>query len=1237
MDINVANSCLKKNIKIRPWLLVSVLTILFFGFLQIGFTFAQPAACTENPTEKGDPSRCQSSKEVLGWADTHAHPFANLAFGGWFITGSPYNHTNDPSAVNSSDPSKALAPAYKPTFWPLNWDPASWIAGAIAWIGMGEPWANGVNHQGWPKLDHWPLYNSAMFQKIYVDWLKRSYDYGLRLVVFHPVNNEALCIMIPHDPNLPSDACKDMVTGEWQLKAMKNFVNQIPWMEIAYTPQDARRIIGQENKLAVVLGYEVDSMFNCGSWVDGQCKTEKEIRSHVDRIYNLGVRHFYPIHLYNNEFGGTALSNSFFIASNGTLRKAPIDIGACQNRSNNIFAAGTDVSFEYAPFWIQRLINVLAGLSANVNAFTPVFQTTPAVTSTGHCNNKGLTWKGEVLIKAIMNKGMMLEVDHMSARMLKDVWDIAQKESPHKYRYPVIAGHTQIRDRKLPKDRKENDKNIEAVRLFLENAGMVALNALPSEVSVYKAGPNDLVTETMKTDNYNVCKPTSRSYAQILLEGLNIQQLIKDSNHDIYPGMISMSTDMSTPGGGGLAPRLNCGDTDLLMYGSNTVLWPNSPEFQKVLTQYSMAGTQKTWDYNKDGLAHYGLLPDMIADLNRIGVSQSTLDPLLNSAEGYIQLWEKSFGEVNVTLDYKVSNLGLLEPDEARMLIGTGGVYGITAHWHELSIEAENIKGWNNSETSFELTSMPGNQCWIPRKVINLSNIFKVYCATSTVESRLNNYSIDLKFDVSGRVNSDTIKKTKEILVQLPQPSGRFEVTDSYSVEQASCDYGISNNNNEDADYTPWTTPWQNQAVLFESPHPYSNNASSTISTVTIPGASKIQVHFERIGTQRHKDYIVLKDVDGNEFTRRTGDWTNEWSPILNGDTIHIAVISDESSVGYGYKIDHVQFQREEVTPGLVLQSQRRPQTWRHNREVNFYAENFAEPAKLQVSWKIFGTDGNWYPGSTADFISQNGDAVYKLNVPVCPCQPRIIQMKVADGVETLYKQFSVEPVDMELQITKKLERENGDEYNLENAVMYGDTVNAEVLVLGVDARFRHDPSDQNTWAPIPLDQLQLAWDLRWDGKTLIESTPIPIDNILSIDDNQIIKIFMGDYINPETEPPIIDIGVLPEEGGPIELEDPVVIDVLPHEGSISVDSELMSKPPIFLIKEYSAPKLLNVYVNLRASLITPDGSQASCNVVQRCTTNAFDGSFDDNLLRENDHLCLDLTKDMVRMNIVNP
>ncbi|MBZ5532798.1 MAG: ricin-type beta-trefoil lectin domain protein [Acidobacteriia bacterium] len=50
----------------------------------------------------------------------------------------------------------------------------------------------------------------------------------------------------------------------------------------------------------------------------------------------------------------------------------------------------------------------------------------------------------------------------------------------------------------------------------------------------------------------------------------------------------------------------------------------------------------RTENFNYTGLSHIGLYPDFIRDLQFIGVSNSDLEPLFQSAEAYLQAWERA-------------------------------------------------------------------------------------------------------------------------------------------------------------------------------------------------------------------------------------------------------------------------------------------------------------------------------------------------------------------------------------------------------------------------------------------------------------------------------------------------------------------------------------------------------------------------------------------------------------------
>jgi hypothetical protein len=65
----------------------------------------------------------------------------------------------------------------------------------------------------------------------------------------------------------------------------------------------------------------------------------------------------------------------------------------------------------------------------------------------------------------------------------------------------------------------------------------------------------------------------------------------------------------------------------------------NSTAEGNVRLQRSTAG-HREFDINLDGMAHYGMLPDLIQDLRNVGMDQDSLSSLFGSAEQYLQVWE---------------------------------------------------------------------------------------------------------------------------------------------------------------------------------------------------------------------------------------------------------------------------------------------------------------------------------------------------------------------------------------------------------------------------------------------------------------------------------------------------------------------------------------------------------------------------------------------------------------------
>src|SRR5262249_44766117 len=232
--------------------------------------------------------------------DIHNHQFAYLGFGGLAFHGRAYGEISE--ALSWCDFVQRSVPP----------DPIHGPAGTLDFIGnllkgiYSGNLAPGHHVGGYPAFDGWPRWDSVTHQSVYEDWLKRAVDGGLRLMVMLAVNNEFLC---GKANKVRGRTCNDMEAVDLQLQAAKDMEVYVDakfggpgagWYRIVRSPSEARAVM-EAGKLAVVLGIEVDYLFNCHGEGD---LTPDQLRSQLDKYYALGVRHVFPIHFGNNGFGG---------------------------------------------------------------------------------------------------------------------------------------------------------------------------------------------------------------------------------------------------------------------------------------------------------------------------------------------------------------------------------------------------------------------------------------------------------------------------------------------------------------------------------------------------------------------------------------------------------------------------------------------------------------------------------------------------------------------------------------------------------------------------------------------------------------------------------------------------------------------------------------------------------------------------------------------------------------------
>jgi microsomal dipeptidase-like Zn-dependent dipeptidase len=315
---------------------------------------------------------------------------------------------------------------------------------------------------GWPDFIIWPRFTTLVHQQAYVDWLYRAYQGGLRLITCLAVNNELLGTR--SNPTLPTD---DRSAIERQTLALKEMVAHLDrlaggpgqgWMQIAYSADEARAII-QANKLAVVLGVEVDSLGNwrrledlqalCGDDLD---LARQLIGAELDWLHELGVRQITPIHLTDNAFGGTAVYMRLLDLLNVfvTGRHYEVENGwesgvryrldydgddVVDSAERVVVASGESLSPARPTMNRQALIHQVPAVRDLSEALAH-----PSVRG-GHTNARGLSDYGFIVLQEMMRRGLLIDIDHMSQKSTDAALDLAERHA-----YPVLSSHAWFRD-----------------------------------------------------------------------------------------------------------------------------------------------------------------------------------------------------------------------------------------------------------------------------------------------------------------------------------------------------------------------------------------------------------------------------------------------------------------------------------------------------------------------------------------------------------------------------------------------------------------------------------------------------------------------------------------------------------------------------------------------------------------------------------------------------------------------
>lgn len=378
---------------------------------------------------------------LSGYVDMHTHPMAHLGFGGKLLHGAPDVGTLMPAIPDGSGcrkyvPTRSYAEALSGDnvthggFGLFDNTCGDSIRKEVIRTLESELGAR-VRHQedgaqGYPTLNSWPAYNDITHQQMFIDWIRRAHQGGLRVMVALAVHNATLAAGVMGPGDINGD---DVSSANIQITEMTRMVQRHRFMEIAKSASDLRRIV-RSGKLAVVLGVEIDNIGNLHrdpslDPYNVNESAQRTVRGALESLWDQGVRYVFPIHVIDNPFGGTAIYENVFNLSNyhqngsfWNVRCAPPE-----SRVNHQFVVdGFDAALAAAKA-------VKLGIDPFRNPPTPP-------TCAGHANGQGLTPLGVFALKEMMRMGLMVDVDHMSEKGVNAALSVAES-----FGYPLNSGH----------------------------------------------------------------------------------------------------------------------------------------------------------------------------------------------------------------------------------------------------------------------------------------------------------------------------------------------------------------------------------------------------------------------------------------------------------------------------------------------------------------------------------------------------------------------------------------------------------------------------------------------------------------------------------------------------------------------------------------------------------------------------------------------------------------------------
>ncbi len=547
---------------------------------------------------------------VFGFVETHSHLFTNFAFGGGGVYhGSPFHRLGvehalaDCDLVHGEEGRRDILGFAFGSSGEFKFDEL------LPVLVSGELPEKNHDTQGYPDFTSWPdAHRSATHQVQYYKWIERAWLSGLRLLVQHATTNQVLCqFAVGIGAQTSRYDCNDMVAVDRIIEetyALERYIDALAggpgkgWFRIVFSPAQAREEI-RAGKMAVVLGIETSDLFDCYLVPFGEFSkcTEADVVARLDQYYDKGVRALFPVHKFDNafsagdgdrrvsdvgNFGHTGHYSNFVKCSQDLLTfPGGFDQGgvtyAALNQPREVF--DSEPPFDMSGFDSDPIGSLLPGFSLLGGGSL----------EGEYCQNHGLTGLGEFLVREMMKRGMIIEVDHFPRKSYRSVYELLVDND-----YPAVGSH---------------GRNNNGLLYQLGGVSKTDLGRCRSAIA----------SATMD-DRFQERVALMREKGAFAAEGFGFD----------------LNGFAGAPG-----PRFGDRSVCAELQTDEGITYPFTSYAGDVTFKQPVLGNRIP-DFNTEGMVHLGLVAELIEDVRRDGVTDEELEPLFRSAEGYLRMWEKA-------------------------------------------------------------------------------------------------------------------------------------------------------------------------------------------------------------------------------------------------------------------------------------------------------------------------------------------------------------------------------------------------------------------------------------------------------------------------------------------------------------------------------------------------------------------------------------------------------------------